>query len=370
MNSSLLSPNPSSFHPTPSAVRINILWFLSLGFSLISASLAILVKQWLREFRSGKQIAPDESIRVRHYRYTGLLKWHVFDIAALLPFLLHISLFLFLIGLSDFLTSLHPIVGWFITGVIAIWLSLYAGSIVAPAFFAGCPYTVPFMKAYIRATRRALWQLRQKFPWYKPTPLPNYYDFPGDEKGVRRDKDLDIPAFTLADEMLMDDPFTEYILQPCLHGAGIRNTVLFVRRMVQHRLGHSIQTLELCMTGNLDFSRLSTRSLMVSTSMLLDALNYGREWSSPWTHEAWVYLIGACYHRDLGSTKNMVQGLGASLLHMSVDCVQEYLWTRLRFPSFVPPSIYPAFRLDTLQSKPLQLQRILSHSKAANTEHL
>ncbi|EKM61800.1 uncharacterized protein PHACADRAFT_85211, partial [Phanerochaete carnosa HHB-10118-sp] len=36
------------FSPPPSAIHVNVLWFASLMFSLITASYGMLVKQWLR----------------------------------------------------------------------------------------------------------------------------------------------------------------------------------------------------------------------------------------------------------------------------------------------------------------------------------
>ena len=93
------------------AVRLNSLWYSSLVCSLITASLAIVVKQWLREYLAQDWITPQERCRIRHYRYLGLVQWHVLDIAALLPFILKLALLLFFIGLSDFLWPLHPVVG-------------------------------------------------------------------------------------------------------------------------------------------------------------------------------------------------------------------------------------------------------------------
>ncbi len=320
-------------------------------FSLITASLAILVKQWLREYRSGKQTAPDEYIRVRQYRYEGVIKWHVFEIAAFLPFLLHIALFLFLIGLSDFLISLNPIVGWFVTSVVIVWLLLYAGSIVAPVFFDGCPYTVPLVKVGTRAARRILWHLRSKSPLGKQTRLSKYYDFPGDEKGLRRDKRLDLPAFVTADEILSDDSFAEYVLRPCLRGTGGPNTIIFVQAMLQHRLGHPIPTLEACTTGHLDFSRLNTRSLVVSILILLDALDSAitaaREnanWS-PWMHEALTYLCAAVNHcgpfriRDIGAVKDAVLDMGGSLVHRNIDFIKEFFLLSSKFPLICFPVV-------------------------------
>ncbi|KAI0791803.1 hypothetical protein C8Q75DRAFT_55090 [Abortiporus biennis] len=62
----------SHMTPTFSAIRINVLWFSSLVFSLMTASLAMLVKQWLREYLAQECISPQERSRIRHFRHSGL----------------------------------------------------------------------------------------------------------------------------------------------------------------------------------------------------------------------------------------------------------------------------------------------------------
>jgi hypothetical protein len=41
---------PQSFRPTPTAVRVNVLWFLSLALGLTCALSATLVQQWSRNY--------------------------------------------------------------------------------------------------------------------------------------------------------------------------------------------------------------------------------------------------------------------------------------------------------------------------------
>ncbi|EIN07365.1 hypothetical protein PUNSTDRAFT_26629, partial [Punctularia strigosozonata HHB-11173 SS5] len=61
-----MNPLSADFHAAPSAIRINILWFTSLVFSLSTALFASIVRQWLREFDSAKEsLSLMESIRLR-----------------------------------------------------------------------------------------------------------------------------------------------------------------------------------------------------------------------------------------------------------------------------------------------------------------
>ena len=191
-----------SFSPPTSAVRINSLWFSSLILALISASLGMLVKQWLREYLTGRFTSPQERVRVRHYRYEGLKRWRVFDIAAVLPLLLQIALILFFVGLSDFLRQLDTIVGWVTSILILVWLVLFSIGTLAPAISYRCPYKVPFLKNITRLTRAFFSMLfrRRLTDGLSPFSL-----FPGDERGVRRDVRLDIPAILGADKLTGDD---------------------------------------------------------------------------------------------------------------------------------------------------------------------
>ncbi|OBZ73635.1 hypothetical protein A0H81_06409 [Grifola frondosa] len=100
---------------SPRHVRINVLWFSSLVFSLVSASIGILTKQWLREYTSGAASSPRENARIRQFRHEGFVSWRIPETIALLPILLQIALVLFFVGLLDLLWSLHPVVagvGW------------------------------------------------------------------------------------------------------------------------------------------------------------------------------------------------------------------------------------------------------------------
>ncbi|KAK0227472.1 hypothetical protein EDD85DRAFT_776770, partial [Armillaria nabsnona] len=101
------SPTALNFSPSCSDEWLNSLWFVSLTLSLITALVAVLVKQWLHQYVA---IVSDSSARyrarIRHLRYAGLQTWQVPMIIGLLPVLLHVSLALFFAGLAVFLFSL------------------------------------------------------------------------------------------------------------------------------------------------------------------------------------------------------------------------------------------------------------------------
>ncbi|KIY63000.1 hypothetical protein CYLTODRAFT_360665, partial [Cylindrobasidium torrendii FP15055 ss-10] len=88
------------------SVWVNALWFTSLALSLASALLAVLSKQWLRQYVSFISGTPRERALIRQFRYDGMEKWAVRTIVGLLPTFLHLALGLFLAGLIVFLAPL------------------------------------------------------------------------------------------------------------------------------------------------------------------------------------------------------------------------------------------------------------------------
>ena len=132
-----------SFVPTAFAVRLNTLWFSSLVCSLLSASLGLLVKQWLREYLAGASSVSRESIRIRQFRHDGLCRWHVPEIILCLPILLQTALLLFFAGLLDLLWSLHPIVAAVVSVIIGASVLFSIGTSLIPLVHADCPYKSP-----------------------------------------------------------------------------------------------------------------------------------------------------------------------------------------------------------------------------------
>ncbi|PBK83022.1 hypothetical protein ARMGADRAFT_945592, partial [Armillaria gallica] len=82
---------------------VNGLWFASLAFSLATALFAVLADEWYYHYLSPITGDPQVRSRIRHFRYMGLLDWHISNFIGLLPLMLHLSLGLFLLGLVLYL---------------------------------------------------------------------------------------------------------------------------------------------------------------------------------------------------------------------------------------------------------------------------
>ncbi|KAJ7343014.1 hypothetical protein DFH08DRAFT_703587, partial [Mycena albidolilacea] len=96
----------TSFTVDLSDIWVNGLWFTSLMLSLTTALLAVLAKQWLRQYSSFIAGSARERALIRQFRYASFERWGVQLIIGLLPIILHLSLFLFMAGLVVFLHTL------------------------------------------------------------------------------------------------------------------------------------------------------------------------------------------------------------------------------------------------------------------------
>jgi len=141
----LTASDTSSFKPTTTAVRVNILWFLSLVLSLTSALSATLVQQWARRYQEFVQRrgAPHKRARIRAYVFDGVKGTNMYRAVEAMPLLLHISVFLFLAGLIDFLFPINETVSFYILGYIVAFIIVYAVLTILPNLILNCPYRTP-----------------------------------------------------------------------------------------------------------------------------------------------------------------------------------------------------------------------------------
>jgi hypothetical protein len=138
----------SSFRPTPSAIRINILWFLSLTLSLTCALAATLMQQWARRYlqQAQAQTTLYKRARTREYLFQGVQAFGLSQAVEAVPALLHVAVFLFFAGLVDFLFSIDSTVGRVILGVMCFFGGIYIFLTFLPNVRPNCPYRTPFSR--------------------------------------------------------------------------------------------------------------------------------------------------------------------------------------------------------------------------------
>lgn len=165
----------TAFSVDSRSVRINILWFSSLVLSLVSASVGILTKQWLREYTRNAASSPRENARIRQLRQEGFVRWNVPFTIALLPILLQVAMALFFAGLLDLLWSLNTSVAGVITVIVTISLSFLVLTTIMPTFRGDCPYKSPqalgvylVMQGLARLTSLAAHKTYSWLGWDRP----------------------------------------------------------------------------------------------------------------------------------------------------------------------------------------------------------
>jgi len=264
---SLHPPSPPSFKPSTQSVQINILWFASLVLSLVTASVAMLIKQWLREYTSQENLSSRSRIRIRFWRNQGLLRYRVFEVAAFLPVLLQIALMLFFGGLVVFLISLHRLVGWVVASMIIVWLLLYVGTTLSPIWSSQSPFKTPLLRdrvVFLRSFFRGGWH------WIRNGRRAFHRIAKDDDKSLRVDKQLDIPSLIAADRTFIDEDFLDSTLRHCLSEAGGWEVVSFIENIIFHRCGRQLDGLQDVRAD--DLQRLTTRARLTSVNISIDIL--------------------------------------------------------------------------------------------------
>lgn len=125
------------------AVWLNTLWFSSLIISLSSASVGILVKQWLNEFQSGLSRDSEQVALLRQHRLNNLKRCHVPSIVNAIPVLLQIALAFFLAGLLVLLWNLHRAVAAVTSFFVLVIVMFITGTTIAPLMTAHCAWLSP-----------------------------------------------------------------------------------------------------------------------------------------------------------------------------------------------------------------------------------
>ncbi|KAI0659741.1 hypothetical protein C8Q70DRAFT_92916 [Cubamyces menziesii] len=153
------------FRPPTFVVVVNCLWFSSLILSLASASIALLVKQWLQESRDGNLGDSRLSTQLLQFRMNCIKRWKVREITALVPFLLQVALMTFLVGLILLLWNLHTVVAAVSSAFTGIFILLFLGVTVLPSIRWDCSYRSPqalLVYTLIRAIRNKVTDLLQQ----------------------------------------------------------------------------------------------------------------------------------------------------------------------------------------------------------------
>ncbi|KAL1942604.1 hypothetical protein VTO73DRAFT_6206 [Trametes versicolor] len=163
--SSATRANANTPPPVPRwAVWLNALWFSGLILSLSSASVGIMVKQWLNEYNSGTSGTSRPVARVRQYRLNNLRTWRVEDIIGTIPILLQLALALFLAGMLILLWTLHETVAAIASTLVGLLAVFTVVTTLLPLVNHKCSYLTPQIRAV-----NAAWQPKRHAYWVRNT---------------------------------------------------------------------------------------------------------------------------------------------------------------------------------------------------------
>ncbi|KZT59303.1 hypothetical protein CALCODRAFT_409607, partial [Calocera cornea HHB12733] len=121
-----------NFVPPWWAVTVNCLWFTALFISLLTAVLAMLLKEWLSAYSDRVALVPLERVKQRQMRFDGVIKWNVPAIVSLLPLAIHIAVFLFLTGLVVLSWTVSISLATLMTVLLLVGFFLYTASATIP----------------------------------------------------------------------------------------------------------------------------------------------------------------------------------------------------------------------------------------------
>ncbi|KAH9956539.1 hypothetical protein BC827DRAFT_754757 [Russula dissimulans] len=143
------------FSPTPKAVVVNLLWFLSLLISLTCAIMATVVQQWARQYiryTQPSERGPKTRARIRAMFSHSADRLFIKCMTDLLPCYLHLAILLFLVGLLIFLFNLHIVIFAFAAGLFVFSMGLYGFFTLLPFFQHGSLLSTPTSRL-----SRSLW---------------------------------------------------------------------------------------------------------------------------------------------------------------------------------------------------------------------
>ncbi|KAI0093088.1 hypothetical protein BDY19DRAFT_407332 [Irpex rosettiformis] len=302
-------PTIPEFTPTVNAIRVNVLWFASLTLSLVSASFGILVKQWLREYLAGEYTSPQARLRIRHFRTPGLDHWKVFEIAAILPLLLQLSLALFLIGLCFFTADVHDTIGHTTLPLVAGWGFLFIAASFAPALSPRCPYKTTLLKSAMSTLRKLIFRIivyakdisHRTTDTFTQIPTRwsyNILNYDEEEAVITDTNDIDI---LIAVDSIQSDEQLLTIMWNAIQQIQLdpADSVTFVSKLISHRIQRDI--ISLPSDTFLDLKRLPKQTITSIMQMVAEILgdeirrqsptNISKviEWS-PWMKDC-IYIL-------------------------------------------------------------------------------
>lgn len=136
-----LQPSP----PPAAIIMVNIMWSTSLVLNIISTLFATLMLQWTRRYTQLPQVprAPRDHVPSRSFLFLSTLTYDMNRAVATTIMLLHLSVFLFLVGLVIFFFTIHKIVAIVVSISVGLFEVVYLMLTLIACIDHSCPYHTP-----------------------------------------------------------------------------------------------------------------------------------------------------------------------------------------------------------------------------------
>jgi hypothetical protein len=145
-NGARLTPSPPDPFQVPRyIIHVNILWFLSLTLSLGCGLGATLVQQWARRYLrlTKRSDTLEKRVRIREFLWSGVQDLHVNWVVESVALMLHAAIFLFFVGLVEFLFAINDEVADVILVAVSIFAAIYITLTLLPLFLHRSPFQTP-----------------------------------------------------------------------------------------------------------------------------------------------------------------------------------------------------------------------------------
>ncbi|KAI0055254.1 hypothetical protein BV25DRAFT_1921960 [Artomyces pyxidatus] len=153
-----------AFRVSSTALRVNIAWVLSLALSLICALAATLMQQWTRKYMQAVSrhniSALDDRARIRTFFAEGVEKFGMSHAVEAIPALIHLAVFLFFVGLVDFMFSNNGLVGCVTLAFAICGAVAYIALTIIPIISHNSPYQTPLSIVLWTIFQRSLFLYR------------------------------------------------------------------------------------------------------------------------------------------------------------------------------------------------------------------
>ncbi|PVF91190.1 hypothetical protein CPB86DRAFT_820683 [Serendipita vermifera] len=237
-NSSFPAFEPTPYETPPFAIVVNGLFFTSLSCALIAALLAVLALQWVANYDMGLNTSSSEKRALqRHMRLMGIQKWKMSELIALLPLLIFVALFLFFIGIADWLWHMNRAISGIVMGGIGIGFLLYTITNLISMVNVDAPFRTPISKEIPEIIRRVIGWPRQAIDNLRLVL----------SRAITRQRYLDFATqrqltFTMREEMFFygkgeDTIALDGVIWPANHlelSSALRNTwIILIKRLTE-----------------------------------------------------------------------------------------------------------------------------------------